>query len=168
MCNWSRVVSGGWYSWFGFGSGCGGWLLLLQSGIRVRVRVRVRFSNVFDNSRQAFMNQFRVAWPARKHIGIVNSEIDIELQWIYYLFIHVVLWWSARCLGTTGVICSHIGQEGCLDETCRHATVVQTCFRWNRLLVTSIWKRIVGRWIEVVIGCEVVKKGDLWWRKGFS
>ena len=72
----------------------------------------------------------------------------------------MVLRWSARHLGTTGVSCSHIGQEGCLGETCRHVTVAQTCSRWNRLLVTSIWKRVVGRWIKVVVGCEVVKKGD--------
>ena len=94
-------------------------------------------------------------------MGIVDSEIGVELRQIGYLFIHVVLQWSARGFRTTGMSCGHIGQEGCLGETCRYATAARTCFRWNHLLVTSIWKHVVERWKEVIVGREVAKKGDL-------
>ena len=106
----------------------GGLLSLEALSVQVQVCVHVQFSNIFDNSREAFVDQFRAAWPARWHVGIVDSEINVELWWIGYLFIHIVLWWSACCCGTTGVSCDHIGQEGCLGETYCHVTVMQTCF----------------------------------------
>ena len=162
-CNWSRVVSGGRYFWFGFGSVYSGWPSLSGSGVRVRVCVWVRFGNVINNSRWAFVGQFRAAWPARRRVGVVDSKIGVELQWINYLFIHVALWWFTCSFGTIGVSCGHVGQEGCLGETCCHATAVRSCFQWSCLLVTSVWKHVVGRWKEVVISREVMKKGDLWW-----
>ena len=51
----------------------------------------------------------------------------IELWWTSYLFIQVVLWWSACHCRTTGVSRGHIGQEGCLSETCHYVTVMQIC-----------------------------------------
>ena len=138
--------------------------------VRVRGRVRVRFGSVFDDSREEFVGWCRAVCPAKQRVGSVDSKISIEFQWIYYLFIHMVLRQSARCLRTTGVNRSRIGQERCLGETRRDATVARTCFRWDRLLVTLIWERVTGRWIKVVVGCEVVKKekrGCLM-KKGFS
>ena len=74
------------------------------------------------------MGQCRAVWPAKQHMGNVDGEINIELWRIGYLSIHVILRWSAHCCRTTGVSCSHIGQEECLGETCCHVTVTRTCF----------------------------------------
>ena len=95
-CNWLRVMSGGWYFRFRFRSGYGHWPSLSGLGVRVRVHVRVWFDNVVDNSKWAFVGWFRAAWPARQHMGIVDSK---NLYWI------AVNWLPIYTCGST-VACS--------------------------------------------------------------
>ena len=170
MCDWSRVLSGDWYFWFIFRVSKLVGFRCMGSSVWVHVCVHVWFSSVFDDSRGMFIGWHRAVCLAKQRMGSVDSKISVEFQWIYYLFIHVVLWWSACCLGTTGVNCGRIGQEGCLGETRCHVTVARTCSWWNHLLVTSIWEHVVGRWKKVVVGCEVVKKKErgIFDEKGFS
>ena len=74
-----------------------------------------------------FVYESKAAWPAKQCVGVGDDKISVELWWTSYLFIQVVLWWSAHPCGTTGVSCGHIGQEGHLSETCHYATVTQIC-----------------------------------------
>ena len=41
--------------------------------------MHVQFGSIFNDSREAFVDQCRAAWPAKQHVGIVDSEIDVEL-----------------------------------------------------------------------------------------
>ena len=56
------------------------------------------------------MYESEAAWPAKQCVDVGDDKISVELWWTSYLFIQVVLQWSAHRCGTTGVSCGHISQ----------------------------------------------------------
>ena len=57
-----------------------------------------------------FVCESEAAWPAKQCMGVGDDKISVELRWTSYLFIQLVLRWSVRHCGTTGVSHGHIGQ----------------------------------------------------------
>ena len=78
----------------------------MQSVVWVRVRVHDRFGGILI----MFVCEREAAWPAKQCVGVGDDKIGMELWWTSYLFIQLVLQWSVRCCGTTGVSHGHIGQ----------------------------------------------------------
>ena len=99
-CGWQSVFQVQIWIWYGVQ------FSVMQSVVQVRVQVHDHFGGVSIR----FMYESEAAWLAKQCVGVGDDKIGVELWWTGYLFIQVVLWWSARHCRTTGVNRSHIGQ----------------------------------------------------------
>ena len=92
------------------------WYSVQFSVMQSVVRVQVRVCDCFGGVSITFVYESEAAWLAKQCVGVGDDKISVELWWTSYLFIQVVLRWSARHCRTTGVNCGHIGQV-------RHAVI---------------------------------------------
>ena len=74
------------------------------------VRVQVQVHDCFGSISIMFVCEREAAWPAKQCVGVGDDKIGMELWWTSYLFIQLVLRWSVRHCGTTGVSHGHISQ----------------------------------------------------------
>ena len=99
-CGWQSIFQVRIRIWYGVQ------FSVMQSVVQVQVRVHDRFGSVSIT----FVYESKAAWLAKQCVGVGDDKINVELWWTSYLFIQVVLQWSACCCRTTGVSRGHIGQ----------------------------------------------------------